>query len=85
MSTLNSLLTPAVMFFALGVGAEVLRADLKFPPDLVKALSIYLLVGIVLSAGQRRFLRRLSGHHAGDPRGEPVSLSDAVAWRHLSF
>lgn len=39
------------MFFALGAGAQALRADLKFPPDLVKALSIYLLVGIGLHGG----------------------------------
>ena len=51
MSSLSSLLTPAVMFFALGAGARVFRADLQFPPDLVKALSIYLLVGIGLHGG----------------------------------
>ncbi len=51
MSSFSSLLTPAVMFFALGAGAQALRADLKFPPDLVKALSIYLLVGIGLHGG----------------------------------
>lgn len=51
MSAFASLLTPAVMFFALGVGAQAFRADLKFPPDLVKALSIYLLVGIGLHGG----------------------------------
>jgi hypothetical protein len=51
MNAFSSLLTPAVMFFALGAGAQALRADLKFPPDLVKALSIYLLVGIGLHGG----------------------------------
>lgn len=51
MSAFSSLLTPAVMFFALGAGAQACRADLKFPPDLVKALSIYLLVGIGLHGG----------------------------------
>lgn len=52
MPTLTTLLTPAVMFFALGAGAQAFRADLKFPPDLVKALSIYLLVGIGLHGGR---------------------------------
>ena len=52
MSALSSLLTPAVMFFALGAGAQACRADLKFPPELVKALSIYLLVGIGLHGGE---------------------------------
>lgn len=51
MSALASLLTPAVMFFALGAGAQACRSDLKFPPDLVKALSIYLLVSIGLHGG----------------------------------
>jgi len=51
MSALSSLLTPAVMFFALGFFAQAVRSDLKFPPDLVKALSIYLLVGIGLHGG----------------------------------
>jgi uncharacterized protein len=51
MSAIASLLTPAVMFFALGAGAQTFRADLKFPPDLVNALSIYLLVGIGLHGG----------------------------------
>ena len=51
MSAFSSLLTPAVMFFALGAAAQACRADLKFPPDLVKALSIYLLVGIGLHSG----------------------------------
>lgn len=51
MTASSSLLTPAVMFFALGAGAQVFRADLKFPPDLVKALSIYLLVAIGLHGG----------------------------------
>jgi len=51
MPSFASLLTPALMFFALGAGAQALRADLKFPPDLVKALSIYLLIGIGLHGG----------------------------------
>ena len=51
MPAFASLLTPAVMFFALGAGAQACRSDLKFPPDLVKALSIYLLVGIGLHGG----------------------------------
>ncbi|MEI7430854.1 MAG: sodium-dependent bicarbonate transport family permease [Betaproteobacteria bacterium] len=52
MTAFASLLTPAVMFFALGAGAQACRSDLKFPPDLVKALSIYLLIGIGLHGGE---------------------------------
>jgi hypothetical protein len=48
---LSNLLIPAVLFFALGFVARVVRSDLKFPPELAKALSIYLLVGIGLKGG----------------------------------
>ncbi len=47
----SNLLIPAVLFFALGFIAQVLKSDLKFPPDLAKALSIYLLIGIGLKGG----------------------------------
>ena len=48
---LSNLLIPAVLFFALGFVAQAVRSDLKFPPELAKALSIYLLVGIGLKGG----------------------------------
>jgi uncharacterized protein len=48
---LSNLLIPAVLFFALGFFAHAVRSDLKFPPDLAKALSIYLLIGIGLKGG----------------------------------
>lgn len=51
MSGLSNLLLPAVLFFGLGFGAQLIRSDLKFPSDLAKALSIYLLVGIGLHGG----------------------------------
>lgn len=49
---LSNLLVPAMMFFALGVFAHLIHSDLKFPPDLTKALTIYLLVGIGLHGGK---------------------------------
>ena len=49
---LSNLLVPAMMFFALGLFAQLLHSDLKFPPDLTKALTIYLLVGIGLHGGK---------------------------------
>ena len=49
---LSNLLVPAMMFFALGLFAQLIRSDLKFPPDLTKALTIYLLVGIDLHGGR---------------------------------
>lgn len=48
---LSNLLIPAVMFFALGFLAQAIKSDLKFPPELAKALSIYLLIGIGLKGG----------------------------------
>jgi hypothetical protein len=51
MSSLSNMLNPAVLFFGLGFLAQIIRSDLKFPSDLAKALSIYLLVGIGLHGG----------------------------------
>jgi hypothetical protein len=51
MFNLSNLFIPAILFFALGFISRLIRSDLKFPPDLAKALSIYLLVGIGLHGG----------------------------------
>lgn len=51
MSSLSNLLLPAVLFFALGFIARVIKSDLRFPPDLAKVLSIYLLMAIGLHGG----------------------------------
>ena len=51
MSVFSNLLVPAVLFFALGFFARVVRSDLRFPPDLAKLLSIYLLVAIGIHGG----------------------------------
>jgi hypothetical protein len=51
MSQLSNLLIPAVLFFGLGILARLIRSDLRFPPDLAKILSIYLLVSIGLHGG----------------------------------
>jgi len=51
MFSLSNMLIPAILFFALGFLAQLVRSDLKFPPDLAKVLSIYLLVGIGLHGG----------------------------------
>jgi uncharacterized protein len=51
MFSLSNMLIPAILFFALGFLAQIIRSDLKFPPDLTKALSIYLLVGIGIHGG----------------------------------
>ena len=41
----------AVLFFALGVVARVIKSDLRVPPDMAKILSIYLLMAIGLHGG----------------------------------
>lgn len=51
MSSLGNLLLPAILFFALGFIARVIKSDLRFPPDLAKTLSIYLLMAIGLHGG----------------------------------
>jgi hypothetical protein len=48
---LSGLLIPPLLFFALGATAQAFRSDLKFPSDLSRALSIYLLIGIGLHGG----------------------------------
>lgn len=51
MPDFSNLLIPTVLFFALGFLARVIRSDLRFPPDLAKLLSIYLLVSIGIHGG----------------------------------
>ena len=51
MSALSNLLIPAVLFFALGFIARVIKSDLRLPQDLAKMLSIYLLIAIGLHGG----------------------------------
>jgi len=48
---LSNMLIPPTLFFALGFIAHLIRSDLKFPGDVGKAASIYLLVGIGLHGG----------------------------------
>lgn len=48
---LDAILIPAILFFALGVFAKVIKSDLKFPDGLGKGLSIYLLIAIGLKGG----------------------------------
>jgi hypothetical protein len=46
-----NLLSPAVLFFALGVLAAVVKSDLRFPEQLYAGLTIYLLVAIGFKGG----------------------------------
>ena len=46
-----NLLSPAVLFFALGIFAALTKSDLKFPEPLYVGLTIYLLVAIGFKGG----------------------------------
>jgi hypothetical protein len=46
-----NLLSPAVLFFALGLIAAITKSDLKFPEALYSGLTIYLLVAIGFKGG----------------------------------
>ncbi len=48
---LDSLLIPAVLFFALGAFAKFINSDLKFPEGMTKGIGIYLLMAIGLKGG----------------------------------
>jgi len=52
---------PVVLFFVLGVAAGLLRSDLKLPPALYEALSIYLLLAIGLKGGVELARHPLAG------------------------
>lgn len=47
----NNLLSPAVLFFILGIVAALVKSDLKYPQALSESLSIYLLAAIGLKGG----------------------------------
>lgn len=47
----SNLLSPAVLFFVLGVFAAVAKSDLKFPESLYTTLTIYLLTAIGFKGG----------------------------------
>lgn len=47
----QNLLSPAVLFFVIGLIAAIFKSDLKFPAALSDTLSIYLLIAIGLKGG----------------------------------
>jgi hypothetical protein len=49
---LSNLLTPSVLFFSLGLLAQLIRSDLKLPSELTKSITIYLLISIGLHGGR---------------------------------
>ncbi len=47
----SNLLTPPILFFALGMAATLLRSDLEIPQPFTRALSLYLLFAIGMHGG----------------------------------
>lgn len=52
---------PLVLFFVLGVGARLLRSDLRLPEALYEALAVYLLLAIGLKGGVELARHPLAG------------------------
>jgi len=57
---LSNLLTPPVLFFALGMVATLLRSDLEIPAAVTKALALYLLFSIGMRGGAELAAARLT-------------------------
>ncbi|WP_305600434.1 sodium-dependent bicarbonate transport family permease [Methylotenera sp.] len=51
MNSFQSLLTPSIMFFALGFVAQLIKSDLKLPVELTKSITIYLLLSVGIHGG----------------------------------
>jgi len=47
----GNLLTPPILFFALGMAATLLRSDLEIPQPMTRAMSLYLLFAIGMHGG----------------------------------
>lgn len=48
---MNTLLDPAILFFAVGLIAGLLRSDLEIPPPIARFLALYLLMALGLKGG----------------------------------
>lgn len=48
---MNPLLDPAILFFAVGLVAGLVRSDLEIPPQIARFLSLYLLMALGLKGG----------------------------------
>lgn len=51
MQSLNNLLAPSIMFFGLGFIAQLIKSDLKIPSELIKSITIYLLLSVNIHGG----------------------------------
>jgi hypothetical protein len=75
-SLIQSLMSPMVLAFALGVLATLLRSDLKFPEEIYAAMTIYLLFAIGLKGGAK--LTGVSVSDLWKPALAGLSLSLAI-------
>ena len=72
MNALDTLLSPVVMFFALGLFAALLRSPMSVPQSFAKGLAIYLMMAIGLKGGVEMSKTALDGQvFAAEPEGEP--------------
>lgn len=61
MNALDTLLSPVVMFFALGLFAALLRSPMSVPQSFAKGLAIYLMMAIGLKGGVAMSMTALDG------------------------
>lgn len=69
---MDNLLDPVVLFFILGLGAGLLKSDLKIPEALYETLSLYLLLAIGLKGGIQ--LARVNLSEVLIPLSAPIML-----------
>jgi hypothetical protein len=77
---LQNLLSPAILFFALGIGAGLLRSDLDVPESISRYLSIYLMMSIGFKGGTA-----LAGTDGGILSALPLLLAGAGVSFALPF
>ncbi|NBU85223.1 MAG: sodium-dependent bicarbonate transport family permease, partial [Sphingomonadaceae bacterium] len=65
MSTIDTLLSPVILFFILGALAAAARSDLSVPEPIAKGMSLYLMAAIGLKGGVQVSAAGLSSEMAG--------------------
>ena len=73
---LNSILSPMVLAFLLGIIASRIKSDLKFPDSLYQSLTIYLLIAIGMKGGYKLSLASFS--EVFQPAVVAISLCCAI-------
>ncbi|MBK6830012.1 MAG: sodium-dependent bicarbonate transport family permease, partial [Flavobacteriales bacterium] len=49
---LSNITNPTLLFFLLGIVAQLVKSDLEIPPSTIKFISLYLLFSIGFKGGQ---------------------------------